>query len=873
MRTSTGNPLLVLGLTAFALVCLPAPTPVSAGPPAPPVVNPAEWEPMSGVLVRMSAGGVPLALIAEMSQDVEVMTIVLDSAEQTAVASMYAGNGVNMANCAWLFAPANTVLTRDYGPWYVFTGGGAQAIADNVYGNPLDDAIPLALGAALGIPVHQTSLFIQGGNYMSDGMGTGMSDEMVLEQNPGLTPGAIQAIMKSYLGVEPYHVLEDIGSASHVDTWAKLVAPGRVLVKRLDPPNLMLEARAKHLATLMSSYGRPYEVVRIDNTYETGYVNALILNDKVLVPLFNHSLDGPALAAWANALPGYQIIGVPNGGWGPGNALHCRTMGITDRYMLRVAHVPLGDRENDGSAYLVSAEAHAYSNQPLVSGAPTVMWKTVGSPGGFAALAMAHAGGDTFRAYIPQQPDGTEVLYYIEASDASGRTEHHPSIGAGAPHRFAVGPDLTGPTIDVDPPAILLAASWPLALTAEVRDERGVASVDLEYQVNGGPPTSLPMQLRPSSAVVYEAAMAAPAVAPGDRIELRIKAVDISVSQNLTVEPPFGHHSIEVVSGAQACVWNPAGQPSGGVFYDMLVDAGIRCVYASGEPPSFVGFDKLFVFLGLYPSAFALSQSQVAAIAAHVNAGHDVYLEGGDCWAYHPHHDQLGAAFAIQGVSDGGPIANPISGVGRTFTEGMSYSYTHPSSYVDVVQPVGGGAAIFGHAAGTIGVANEASGHRTVGTSFEFASISGQNPLSSQDLLFERILRFFSFSLWTDSSRVEATTGGIVHFTLDAGADHGGRSYVLLGSASGTAPGLALPGGLTLPLAWDAFSGLTWSFANTPVFQGFGGTLDAAGGAAAAFDTLGPVPAAAVGTTFFFAYLLHSPFDFVSTPVAIEIVP
>ena len=52
----------------------------------------------------------------------------------------------------------------------------------------------------------------------------------------------------------------------------------------------------------------------------------------------------------------------------------------------------------------------------------------------------------------------------------------------------------------------------------------------------------------------------------------------------------------------------------------------------------------------------------------------------------------------------------------------------------------------------------------------------------------------------------------------------------------------------------------------------FMGTLDGAGSSNATFDTLAPIPGAA-GLTMHFAYALNNPWDFVSNPVGIEIVP
>jgi streptogramin lyase len=119
-----------------------------------------------------------------------------------------------------------------------------------------------------------------------------------------------------------------------------------------------------------------------------------------------------------------------------------------------------------------------------------------------------------------------------------------------------------------------------------------------------------------------------------------------------------------------------------------------------------------------------------------------------------------------------------------------------------------------------------------------------------------------------------AETGGTIDFTLNGGVINGNRSYWLLGSVSGISPGFPLPGGqVTLPLNWDGFTDIVISLANSQFLVDFIGLLDGSGSAAAQLNTFGPIPPTAVGATLYFAYLLPDPFDFVSNPVGIEIVP
>jgi len=128
-------------------------------------------------------------------------------------------------------------------------------------------------------------------------------------------------------------------------------------------------------------------------------------------------------------------------------------------------------------------------------------------------------------------------------------------------------------------------------------------------------------------------------------------------------------------------------------------------------------------------------------------------------------------------------------------------------------------------------------------------------------------------SFYIDNDKISATTGGKATFTLDAGASNNNRTYFILGSVTGTSPGIPFPNGsATLPINWDLFTTVLIDLANLPPCQNFYGTLDSQGKATAIFDTLGPIPGA-VGLTMSFAYALVKPLDFASTPININITP
>ena len=127
--------------------------------------------------------------------------------------------------------------------------------------------------------------------------------------------------------------------------------------------------------------------------------------------------------------------------------------------------------------------------------------------------------------------------------------------------------------------------------------------------------------------------------------------------------------------------------------------------------------------------------------------------------------------------------------------------------------------------------------------------------------------------LEADTGTIHGSTGGAVHFTLNAGASNANRNYLLLGGVTGTSPGTPMPGGhVVLPLNMDAFTNLVFSLLNTSMFKNFMGVLDGNGSGTATMDTLGPFTIGGP-ITLYFAYCLTPPFDFVSNPVLVVFVP
>jgi agmatine deiminase len=403
-------------------------------PPPQPASAPAEWEPATGVLITYPLQ-IPMNLVADMSQVVEVMSEVTSASQARTALIAYANGGVDTSHCSFLLTGYMGPYTRDHGPWYMFNGNGVQGIMASDYWQQ----IPLALGDTLGIPVYVADFSSDGGNYMTDGMGRDFSTTYLYTGNPWMTQAEVNANFEEYLGITSIITTPHPwgGFVPHIDTHAKLLDPDRLLVIQPSPPNTVLESNVQYWSTLLSAYGRPYEIIRVPGT---GYSNSLFLNDHVFMAFSDDPVgDSTALAIFREALPGYTVEGYNYPSFVTLDALHCRTHEMADRFMLRIVHVPAFDQVNSAQGYLLKTKIHCYSNTPFINGTPVVKWKLQGSTT-WNTLAMTSLPSDSFSATIPAQADNSLIQYYLHAEDGSGRSENHPTVGPANPHHFSILP-------------------------------------------------------------------------------------------------------------------------------------------------------------------------------------------------------------------------------------------------------------------------------------------------------------------------------------------------------------------------------------------------------------------------------------------------
>lgn len=471
-------------------------------PPTGPVRPVAEFDPASHVLIRYPLG-IPVNLVAQLSNTVQVITLVSSTSVQNQATSAFNNGGVNMANVSFMIAPTDSYWTRDYGPWFIIDGSDDLAVVDFQYNRPRpnDNMIPQLFAQQNAYPYYGMNLQQTGGNYMTDGINTAAQTTIAYTENSSMTQAQVNARMQAYMGVTSYHVLPDPNNTyiDHIDCWGKFLAPDKVLIRGVPTTHSQynaLEQTANYFANLNCAWGYPYKVYRVNTPQNQPYTNSFIANKKVFVPIMNSTHDAAALQVYRDALPGYEVIGVTgttSAPWESTDALHCRTHEIPDKDMLFIDHTPRWGVLPNADAIDVNAVVKAYSNQPIITDSLFVSYRV--NRGAWQRSYLVNIGGSNFSTMLGGFAPGDTIRYFIHAADQSGRSIDHPYTGVHDPHLFVIAPDQIPPTITHIPPvAYMVQQSQPYNFSAIVEDNLGISQVLFRYRVDEASPFSIPME-------------------------------------------------------------------------------------------------------------------------------------------------------------------------------------------------------------------------------------------------------------------------------------------------------------------------------------------------------------------------------------------
>jgi PKD repeat protein len=180
---------------------------------------------------------------------------------------------------------------------------------------------------------------------------------------------------------------------------------------------------------------------------------------------------------------------------------------------------------------------------------------------------------------------------------------------------------------------------------------------------------------------------------------------------------------------------------------DALGNMEIAYEVSSSFPPDLNLYSTIFLPLGIYSDNHVLSSGEGSNLADYLNAGGNLYMEGGDTW-YYDNATAVHAMFGINGTSDGSGDLSTINGQSGTFTEDMSFSYTGDNNWIDHLEATGTGEVIFMNQSPSYGTAisNDGGDYKTIGASHEFGGLSDGSSPSTKAELMAKYLEFFGMT-------------------------------------------------------------------------------------------------------------------------------
>lgn len=164
---------------------------------------------------------------------------------------------------------------------------------------------------------------------------------------------------------------------------------------------------------------------------------------------------------------------------------------------------------------------------------------------------------------------------------------------------------------------------------------------------------------------------------------------------------------------------------SGPVIQNEVAANGLTVDYFTVFPGNLEIYKSVLVCLGIYNINHVLTESQGQALAEYLDSGGNLYMEGGDTWAWDP-ATPVHPMFNIDGLSDGAGNLASITGVSGTYAEGLSFSYGGQNNFIDQLGAIAPAFATLTNSSPvyTTCVSYDAGAYKTIGSSHEFGGLN-----------------------------------------------------------------------------------------------------------------------------------------------------
>jgi agmatine/peptidylarginine deiminase len=311
---------------------------------------PAEWEPQSGIMLTWPHANtgwgktlprvepVFAAIAAHASLYEKVLIVAHDASHQSHITDCISLLKPLLSNIIFAFAASNDSWARDHGPITVTDDSGELLLLDfqfngwgEKYSFDLDNKISTSLEQqqCFSVPLKTIDFILEGGSIESDGEGTLLTTACLLtsSRNEGWTKEQIDAELRKQFNVEQIHWLhqgnlQGDDTDAHIDTLARFISPQIIMYVKCDDDNdphfQPLLDMEQELGELRTGNGLPYELVSLplpDPVYNTKgdrlpatYANFLIINNAVLLPVYDQPADQYVVELFEQHFPDRKII-------------------------------------------------------------------------------------------------------------------------------------------------------------------------------------------------------------------------------------------------------------------------------------------------------------------------------------------------------------------------------------------------------------------------------------------------------------------------------------------------------------------------------------------------------------------------------------
>ncbi len=280
-----------------------------------------------------------LEIAAAISQRQSLWVAVRSSVLQQELEQRFVASGINLASVTFVEMPYNDVWVRDTAPLTVQKGHGLRHLdfRFNGWGGKYecaDDALIASRLHAHGVlgeaPLDPVDFVFEGGSIEIDGQGTVMTTSRCLlnpNRNPSFSKLAIEDVLKRQLGAQnvlwlDHGYAEGDDTDAHVDTLARFCSERVVAYtasdRPEDPVHEDLARMEKQLKAFRNLRGESYDLVPLPipapiyseegDRLPATYANFLIINDAVLVPIYNDPNDAVALSRLSAVFPNRTLV-------------------------------------------------------------------------------------------------------------------------------------------------------------------------------------------------------------------------------------------------------------------------------------------------------------------------------------------------------------------------------------------------------------------------------------------------------------------------------------------------------------------------------------------------------------------------------------